>query len=245
MTSDTSVPKLVPRREVDQVTGIADISYYWEERLAPKIQITGKLVDQLSGYTLIKKDLDNALQWVRLAETLTSAHRKSGEKGYFHAKDRKDFDIIKAYFVASLTFYGKCFTEAAGRNAQVQRDWLDIKFRDLHDFYMKYRHNFAAHSGDERLELARTYVLVHPDRRSLLPYLPTARLQPGVALFDEGELGFGNLIEHAANKVVEKYSKLAQKIIDECVFPVSVEDWSSAADKRELVSLKLSSMAKS
>jgi hypothetical protein len=47
-------------------------------------------------------------------------------------------------------------------------------------------HNFAAHSGDEQLELTKSYVLVHPDRRDFLPFLPTMRMQPDVVLAREG-----------------------------------------------------------
>jgi hypothetical protein len=84
------------------------------------------------------------------------------------------------YFVTALTFCGKCFSESAGRRAQVSRDWLEAEYRTVHDYFMKYRHNFAAHSGDEQLELTKSYVLIHPDRRDFLPFLPTMRMQPDV-----------------------------------------------------------------
>jgi len=239
MKSDTSEPRLVPKREVDSSTGTGSINYYWDEQLAPKVQISGKVVDQLSGYTLIKKDLDNAFKWMKQAEKLAEGSREPEDKGYFHATDRETFDVIKAYFVAALTFYGKCFTEAQGRHANASRDWLDVKYRDLHDFYMSYRHNFAAHSGDECLELAKTYVLLHPNRRALLPYLPTTRLQPDVALPSPGELGLADLIEHVATKVTERYNKLAQKIINDFVIPAGLVHWCAAADKGDPVEVAL------
>lgn len=237
MKSDTSEPRLVPKREINPATGAASINYFWDEHLAPKVEISGKLVDKLSGYTLIKKDLDNALKWMKLAEKLASGVQSPEDKGYVHMTDRETFDVIKAYFVAALTFYGKCFTEAAGRHANASRDWLDVRYRDLHDSYMSYRHNFAAHSGNERFELATTYVLLHPNRRELLPYLPTIRLQPDLALPSPGELGLADLIEHVATKVTDKYNKLSQKIIHDFIIPAGVVHWCSAADKGEPVVL--------
>jgi hypothetical protein len=244
MRSDTSEGRLVPKREVDPATGTPNITYYWEGRLVPKIQISGRLVDHLSGYSLIKKDLDSALKWIRLAETIANTHRKADEEGYQYAPEREDFDVVKAYFVASLTFYGKCFTEASGRHAQISRDWLDEAYRDVHDFYISYRHNFAAHSGDERLEMAATYVLVHPDGQSLLPYLATARSQPDIALPGKGKVGFGDLIAHVADKVVTKYNKAAQNIIHNFVVPAGVEYWSSAAEKGAIVQVNIASKGK-
>ena len=239
MRSDTSEPRLVPKRTLDPSTGEADVNYSWDGRLVPKIQITGKLVDQLSGYSLIKKDLDSALRWIESARKIASTHPNWGQPGYWHAADRENFDIVKAYFVASLAFYGKCFTEAAGRHAQVSRDWLDSNYRAVHDEIMKYRHNLAAHSGDERIETTKTYVLLQPDRATFLPFLPTARFQPDVILPSEAELGFEELIKHAGAIVTEKYNKVAQKIIAESILPPGVAFWAAAAEKGDSVPLSI------
>ena len=40
----------------------------------------------------------------------------------------------------------------------MSRDWLEAEYRTVHDYFMKYRHNFAAHSGDEQLELTKSYL---------------------------------------------------------------------------------------
>jgi hypothetical protein len=240
MRSDTSDPRLVPRRELDQETGEATVNYYWDGELAPKAEITGKLAEQLNGYSLIKKDLDSALKWVRLAESLIKDLKTAdGENGYFQITDRVSGDTIKALFVASLTFYGKCFTSAAGRRTQASRDWLDAQHREVHDFYMNYRHNFAAHSGNERLEFAKTYVLVSPDGQTLIPYLPTARLQPDLALPGEGDPGLAELIEYVGERVVERYNRVAQKIVDELVLPKGSGFWRAAASGKEPVELEL------
>jgi hypothetical protein len=237
MQSDTSMPRLVPKRMLDTATGVANTDYYWDGLLAPKIEINGHLVDQFSGYSLIKKDLDNALKWMQRAKSIAATHPSWGQDtAYNHATDRESFDTVKAYFIASLTFYGKCFTEAAGRRAQVSRDWLDAEYRELHDYYMKYRHNLAAHSGDEQLELAKTYVLLHPSKKDILPYLPTMRYQPDIALSSDGEPAFPELIEHVAAKVVERFNKVSEKIYD-VVLSHNTVFWVAAADKGESITI--------
>jgi len=152
-----------------------DIDYYWDGKLAPKVHITGKLVDRLSGYSLIKKDLDNALKWMRLAKALANEHRPAGEGAYLETKNRDVFDLVKAYFVASVTFYAKCFTETARRHAQASRAWLDPGFLSAHDSCMSYRNNLAAHSGDKEFELAKTYVLINPEEGKKTISSPTSR----------------------------------------------------------------------
>lgn len=238
MQSDTSEPRLVPVRKLDQATGVVSHAYYWDGQLARKVEISGRLVEQLNGYTLMKKDLDSALTWIRRAEQLATEVRGVDESQYTHINDREIGYSVKAFFVASLTFYGKCFTEAAGRRAQASRDWLDQKYRDAHDHFMNYRHNFAAHSGDEGMEYAKTYVLIHPSARMLLPYLPTARLQPDVALPGVGDIGLAELIENLSVKVVERYDKLVFKIISEHVLPRGPQFWIAATKTNERVILE-------
>ena len=104
MKPDTSVPQLVVKRELDQATGEAKINYYWEGTLAPKVQMTGPLVDRVSGMTLIEKDLSNAHKWMKLAKKLAESKSSPLESGYFRAEDRDTFDTVKAYFVAAMTF---------------------------------------------------------------------------------------------------------------------------------------------
>jgi len=245
MRSDTSEPRLVTKRQIDQTTGVASTTYYWDGRLVPKIEVTGTLVEQLSGWSMIAKDLDSSLKWFRQAEAIANKHRSPNGKGYFHMPAREDFDTVKGLFVASLTFYGKCFTESSGRHAQLSRSALDVNFREIHDDFMRYRHNFAAHSGDEQLEIAKTYVLISADRKEFVPVLPTARMQPDLLLPDQGEIGFGELIEHARTKVAEKYDNVARKVINELVVPAGVEFWSAAADKGEPIELATPPKSKS
>ncbi|HDZ3716304.1 TPA: hypothetical protein RSW55_004344, partial [Vibrio vulnificus] len=108
MKSDQSIKQLTTKQFVDPITGEMNIHYYWKRNKIQKVEITGKLPNKLSGLSLIKKDLDNALKWVQQARKLASENSDdSSEKGYKPSGDREIFDQVKAFFVASLTFYGK------------------------------------------------------------------------------------------------------------------------------------------
>ena len=238
MKSDNSVKGLVSKKYIDPETGKGVVKYFWKRNLVPKVEITGKLPNKLSGLTLIQKDLNNALKWMQMAKGLIGDERKN--PGYIFCKDRDIFDHVKALFVASLTFYGKCYTEANGRGAQVSRNWLDDEHKKIHDFYMGYRHNFAAHSGDEKVELAKTYVLLHPKRKEeLLPYLPTIRLQPDIVLPDFGDKGLEDLIVYVSTLVSEKYDKLSRKIVNEMVLTREPSYWRSRSKIDKPVELQL------
>lgn len=239
INSDNTVQGLTSKKFVDKHSGDAYFKYYWKRNLVPKVEIKGDLPDKLSGYCLIQKDLKNVLSWMSLAEEL-SPNQKGRQGNFFNGGDRKVFDQIKALFVASLTFYGKCYTAASGRHAQISRDWLDEEHKKLHDYYMNYRHNFAAHSGNEKLELARTFVLTHPKKNELLPYLPTVRTQPDVILPSEGGKGLKDLVEYALKILDAKHSKLVDKIVNELILPKGPDFWKKAAKSGKPVQLEIS-----
>lgn len=175
-----------------------------------------------------------------MAKEMTPENMGSFDGTYYLAENRNTFDIVKALFVASLTFYGKCFTEANGRCAQISRDWLDAEHKKIHDYYMKYRHNFAAHSGDEKIELAKTFVLLHPKKKNeVLPYLPTVRMQPDLVLNSDDESSFEELIKYVIELVSKKYNDLALKIVDELVMVKDVSFWREKARLGETVELNL------
>jgi len=239
MESENSIKELTRKEFVNPNTGEVHIQYYWKRNKAPKVEIKGKLPNKMSGLTLIKKDLDNALKWMKLARKLSDSVDDSYDKSdssVFLAKDRERFDNVKALFVASLTFYGKCFTEANGRGASVSRNWLNEEYKELHDFYMNYRHNFAAHSGDSKVELAKSFVLLHPKKKELIPITPTFRLQPDAAFSFNG-IKFEDLLVYISNLVAEKYIKLANKIVTELILVKDIDFWIDSAKKGKAVEL--------
>jgi hypothetical protein len=215
MIRDSTLPDLQVERFIDPSTGEVSVHYLWKGMLLPKVTLTGKIADTISGLTLIQKDLENAKRWVERALDLTSKEHAVIPKGvmYVHLQDRARADEAKAFFVAGLTFYAKAFTEAAGRKVQMQRDSLALEFRDRHNYYMDFRHNFAAHSGDLKLEYATSYLLMIPQRNGTALQIATTRLQPDAVGAETQEESFLSLIEHAISVVSDKYDKACTNLV--------------------------------
>lgn len=220
MTPDKNISNLVVERKVDQKTGEPSVFYLLNGTLVSKIDICGAFAERLSGLSLIQKDLTNAKQWALQARQLTLASvsktelSNDAEMKYTLNADRETYDHVKGLFVAALVFYGKAFTEAAGRKAQVERDWLSAEFRDIHDYYMSLRHNFAAHSGDLKFEYARSSILLMPEGKNATSLrLVTNRIQPDAAISMADEEKFEDLIDHVMKIVDKKYEEKGQQII--------------------------------
>jgi hypothetical protein len=216
MIPDSSLPDFQVERFIDPSTGATSVHYLWKGMLIPKVTLTGKIADTISGLTLIQKDLENAKRWVKRALDLTSIEHALMPEGatHIHLQDRTRADEAKAFFVAGLTFYAKAFTEAAGRKVQMQRDSLAVEFRDRQDYYMDFRRNFAAHSGDLKLEYATSYLLLIPQRKGTALQIATTRLQPDAVGAETQEESFLSLIGHAISMVADKYDKACTKLVN-------------------------------
>jgi len=91
---------------------------------------------------------------------------------------------------------------------------------------MKYRHNFAAHSGSERLEHVEVVVVLPlPSKKSVLPNLYRELFQPDLLNPSAGELTLSELVEHARSIAVTKTDLLSKKILNEEVLPKGREYW--------------------
>ena len=244
MQSDESIPDLTVERRVDPKTGEPIIRYFWKRKRMLQVSVSGKIIDTLAGYSLIEKDLNNALEWTRQARRLVeSTGELEAAEGVTKSTDRETFNKVKSLFVSALTFYGKSFTQAQGRGPTLnKKDILAGSYLPAHEFYMGYRHNFAAHSGDAKLEYNKTYVLLHPNRKSHIePFIVTNRIQPDVVL-DHDDYSLEELIDHVRRNVHVKYEKLSRKVHENHVDKNGKEFWRNAAKKRK--SVKLSSAKK-
>lgn len=203
-------------RFIDPKSGEPKVSYLYNREIVRKVELSGNFAAKLAGLSLIEKDLKNAKKWMRKIQELSKdmISDEGDDSQYFYARNREVFDEIKAFFVAAVTFYGKAFTEANGRGAQLQRDWLSEEFRSSHDFYMNYRHNFTAHSGDEKLEYGNTYLLLIPHNKSIELQLGTNRIQPDIAFTEKGGDDFINLIDHVIDIVNKRNDKQANQILE-------------------------------
>lgn len=137
----------------------------------------------------------------------------SDEERFSHGRDRDNYNIIKGLFVAVLTFYAKCFTRCDGRRIKLDRANVGPEFHDLHDRCMSFRHNFAAHSGAEKLERARIVVAYPNEKRRRTPIKLFRELdQPDLFWTREGETGIRQLVDHVRGFVNDKIEELAEKV---------------------------------
>ncbi|MEQ1588791.1 MAG: hypothetical protein ABL902_00365 [Gallionella sp.] len=200
--------------------------YSYKRKPCKRVLLSSKLTAQLAGYSLIEKDLRNVLAWLNEIDKLHT--EKSTRKGDHFAKstNRETYNLVKGLFVASLTFYGKCFSKCEGRPVKLERLQLEEKFHDLHDNCIAYRHNFAAHSGAKRLEYADiALILPLKSKHPVLPKLYTELYQPDLMYPSAGEIKFNELLEHARSIAKAKIELLSNKILKEEVAPKGLEYW--------------------
>lgn len=113
-----SDPDWTVREHINEQTGDHTNTYYYKRRKCLKFKLNSNLSKQLAGYTLIEKDLRNVAVW--LGEILTYLEVLDNTI-YQKSPDRTKFNIVKGLFVASLTFYGKCFTQCEGRRVKLDK----------------------------------------------------------------------------------------------------------------------------
>ncbi|HHF0505211.1 TPA: hypothetical protein ACPHRY_004578 [Vibrio antiquarius] len=220
----------------DDQTGKASARLTYKRKPLYSVPLTGRIPSQIAGYSLINKDLKNARQWAYTAISMTNAahsHAQVTKGNYFLSQDREQFDMIKALFIASLTFYAKAFTKCEARNAKLARKDLSNDFREDHDFYMNLRNKYVAHSGSEDLESAQPHMLLSPKKNSkFVPRMHIIRSQPDVAISEDEATSFVALIDHVISLVDTKVIKASEKLFEEHIATHSIEFWRTAGKKK-------------
>lgn len=178
------------------------------------------LSKQLAGYSLIEKDIRNVQLWVneakkRLLESSGGCDILVSTK----STNRADFQFIKALFVASITFYGKLFTEAKGRRVKLDSSIYSTEsHKSLHKDLMDYRHQFTAHSGENSPEKVKIVLVTPPKQfKKELPHVVTELSQPdtvSVKELDQILILLSVLHKYAR----EKISKINDRIYDAEVY---------------------------
>lgn len=204
------------RHFLDRRTGKAHRKYTYKRKPCNRLVIDSKIANQLAGYSLIEKDLRSCLAWLAEIERRNDELPSGPGERFGHGKNRENYTIIKGLFVAILTFYAKCFTRCEGRRVKLERNVIESQFHDAHDRCMSYRHNFAAHSGAERVE-AVTVVVAYPNpKKGKVPSKVFRELhQPDYYWATDGEIGLKELVGHVHELVTKKIDHIAQKIQSE------------------------------
>jgi len=135
-------------------------------------------------------------------------------------------------YVASLTFYGKCFAQCEGRRARLNKKNIDIKFHEIHDEILKQRNNYAAHSGADKFEDVKIALVLAPKiKTNLPPWLYREVNQPDLYMWSKDEIGFRALVEHVQANVQEKMKVVSKKILADEVAPLGKEYWYKKANR--------------
>lgn len=214
---------------LDNFTGKAYRIYTHKRRPCARVQLTSRLAEQMAGYTMIEKDLRSALTWLDEIERRHVEQWADKKKSFGRAEDRNNYNIVKGLFVALLTFYGKCFSKCEGRPVKLERAQIAARFHRLHDDCIKYRHNFAAHSGAKKIEHVEV-VFVYPKKYKKEVNFKIFREihQPDLFWPKSGEVNLRELLEHAREKALTKIDLLAEKIKNEEIIPHADKYWSKA-----------------
>ncbi|MBH2781732.1 hypothetical protein I5L25_07970 [Serratia marcescens] len=191
--------------------------YYYLGKRAPVVKVgEEKIIKQYAGYTLIEKDLRSVLVWLNEIE-------KIDPEPFSRQINPQQMDLIKGYFVAALTFYGKCFTASKGRGIKYDRSNVPEEYREKHDIIMRMRHNFTAHSG-VGFERVKVSLVLHPDINSNMePTLFTELRQPDCnkELIKEMIIIVKELQEQSLNK----RNALSDRFLNETVRPKGKLYW--------------------
>lgn len=201
--------------------------YFYKRVKAKRVVIETPKANVLGAYTLIEKDLRSVLVWLHeIKDLLAGDEVTAGKKGSQKtAHDRTRYNLIKGLFVASLTFYAKCFATCEGRKVKLEKKNLSDEFQIHHESIMDIRHNFAAHSGAKQVEKVHVVMALDSKRRKgAVPFLTRELGQPDSYSLESTE-EFILLVNHVKEFVDKKVDTLNEKVLKEDILTKPVEYW--------------------
>lgn len=229
---------------IDSDTGELKAVYTFNNEIVERVKLSGRIAARASSLSLIHRDLKSAKEWYQKANDLVERKELTADgKAYGNILDLDLSSEIRALFVASLTFYGKAFSEAKGRKLKMERDWLDSDYFELHDSIINYRHNFAAHSGNQDYESAETSLLLIRKNGKTFYQAVTDRKQMSMIGVEEEHVNMIDLFEHAIQIVEKKYNETLERIRT-YVMQKSYSFWCLAAAGKDPVNLDESNKKK-
>ncbi|EAA7150865.1 hypothetical protein EWJ41_19770 [Salmonella enterica subsp. enterica serovar Muenchen] len=204
-------------KEIDYHNYEGHHHYYYLGKRAPVVKVgEEKFVKQYAGYTLIEKDLRSILVWLNEIENINPGP-------FARYENPLQMDLVKGYFVAALTFYGKCFTASKGRGLKYDRVNVPEEHRETHDTIMEMRHNFTAHSGIG-FESVKVSLVLHPDIYSdMEPQLYTELRQPDLSKNLIKEMII--IVKKLQEQTLKKRTAVGDKFLTEIVRPQGKLFW--------------------
>jgi hypothetical protein len=174
-------------------------------------QLVGVLAERLAGLALIERDLRSSLVWIRKGEQSDlAAQSLEGIKSLNLTNEATE---LKAFLVAGLIFYAKCFAKSEGRRARLNISDIDGEFRETHELAIALRDNYAAHSGAKKVELAFAFLITMPDETGTDLGIKIEREAPAAVSSKTEQHKLSSLITHVIEKVLIRYNKLNEKLL--------------------------------
>ena len=218
---------------LDPKTGEPHNKYFYKGQRAQRIPITSERGKALAAYALIERDLRMVREWIIRLDELNKPEISEGKEGYrITAKSDAENNLAQGLFVAAVTFYGKCFSQAEGRRQKLEKkDVVPKELTDIHEKIMGFRNNFTAHSGIKKAESAHTVLVLCPDRpvdRAEQKFLwrELVQAESWILLDDKGETFLG-LVDAVKAAVLKKIDALNDKIFAEEINPHGLDYWYS------------------
>ena len=222
---------------MDSSNGKFKVISTYNNELIKSVILEGGVATRASSLSLILRDLESAYDWYKRALEIVQSDsiKNDSDDNYIEIGNLSISSEARAFFVASITFYGKAFTEAIGRKLKMEKKWLDPIFHEMHDTLIEYRHNFAAHSGSDSFENAKTILILIPHKSRGLVYQPvTVRGQLSVVITPDSDVN--KLFEHAIETVRKKYTETLERI-KKYVFTMPDHYWVTASGGNGVVNL--------
>lgn len=204
-------------------------TYMGEECL--RVPMSSRLCEQLVGYYLIEKDLRSVITWMTKIREMHPS--ESSHNGYIDSDVLPNRELVKALFVAAISFYGKCFTVGRGRRVKLDDPVVPKNLLEVHEEAMRLRHNYVSHSGEAGVEAGSAVFVRQKEVASggMINYWITVEVkQPDLMyLEDEGRDLWLELFEGVRENVNKKISVLYEKIRGEEVMQDAAKFFGSQA----------------
>ncbi len=198
--------------------------YYYEGRRIKRNVVTGRIAEQYAGYALIEKDLRTILRWLEKTDNFLSEVHPIGSV-VIKNEEEWDSDIVKALFVAIVSFYGRLFNSCEGRGGvKLGKEIIPKEFLSIHDELMGYRNKFVSHAGVSNAELVEI-VCARPSENSIIgfPRIFIELRQLDTIYPRDDEKTIRKLVLELQKRVKEKMMKFHDKIHQEQIFGKSQE----------------------
>jgi hypothetical protein len=211
---------------LDPDSGELTCRYSYKRKTAHRVVVDTPKSKTLCGYLLIEKDLRSTLVWLNEVHAKLDKYEKTIVRlGAHPSGDRAEFNIIKALFVSSLTFYGKCFAQCKGRGVKLDKKIVSDEYKEIHDEVIVLRNNFAAHSGEAKIEEVRVVIALDKNKKKgTLPHFARELNQPDSITLERVQL-FIEASESLLAYVNDKIKVLTDKIYQEDILDKGLEYW--------------------